>query len=122
MSRGDIFHDGLLGYWIIHEKPKDKKLFCVPLEKLFKKKEKDSGCCNFFHELEGWNFKGVKVVCNLYKEPGKAKKLIGKDNYIEEAFMKMYNNYYYMEAPQICEICNLPTDGEKCYYKRCPVQ
>ena len=20
-----------------------------------------------------------------------------------------------------CKVCNLPTDGEKCYYKRCPV-
>jgi hypothetical protein len=89
MIRGDIFHDGLLCYWIIHEKPKGKKLFVAPLENMFDKPTK--GGCSFFHDLAGWDFSKVKVVCNLYKNPIKAKKLIGKGNYLEDTLINAFN-------------------------------
>ncbi len=73
MKRGDIFHDGLLGLWVIHEKPKGKKLFVVPLDKLYEKTKK--GKCSFFHSLSNWDFTKAKFICNLYDYPEKAKKL-----------------------------------------------
>jgi hypothetical protein len=90
MKRGDIFHDGLLGYWIIHEKPKGKKLFCVPLDIILS--ENQTSSCNCFHELGGWDLGKCEVVCNLYEDPKKAKSLLGKGNLIKDGLMAMYNS------------------------------
>lgn len=45
------------------------------------------------------------------------------DEYVHwlEAKLRQYNVIESLSQDNFCKVCNLPTDGEKCYSKRCPV-
>ena len=74
------------------------------IDKLIKKLEllADSYESNYALEINGYN-QGVSDVIDVIKNSSLTEvvKSLPQDNF--------------------CEICNLPTDGEKCYSKRCPI-
>ena len=44
----------------------------------------------------------------------------GDKRVLKQAF-DLYNVVKSLPQDNYCNVCNLPTDGEKCYSKRCPV-
>ena len=64
-NRGDIFHDGLLGLWIIDTKPGGNKLYVMPVEELGNLPA-ENGECSFYHELKDWSLDNVKCLGNFY--------------------------------------------------------
>ena len=73
-------------------------------DKLIKQLELLSDSCesNYALEVNGYT-QGVKDSIDVIKNSSLTEvvKSLPQDNF--------------------CEICNLPTDGEKCYSKRCPI-
>lgn len=96
MERGDIFHDGLLGYWILHEKPNGKKLFLYPFDMFMGKDEKINNeftkGCDCWHDPKTWNLDTFTVICNLYKDEHKAKSLLNDGNTLKDKFLSVYDS------------------------------
>jgi len=73
-------------------------------DKLIKQLELLSDSCesNYALEINGYS-QGVNDAIDVIKNSSLTEvvKSLPQDNF--------------------CEICNLPTDGEKCYSKRCPI-
>ena len=64
-----------------------------------------------------------RVLLGYAKTPPKVDvRVITEDNYqeLKQAF-DLYNVVKSLPQDNYCNVCNLPTDGEKCYSKRCPV-
>lgn len=38
-----------------------------------------------------------------------------------ELILRLFGVMESLPQDNFCKVCNLPTDGEKCYSKRCPV-
>jgi len=89
LKRGDIFHDGLLGYWVIHEKPNENKLFILPYDKLNKEPD-EFGCNDYWHELKNWKVDQSNIICNHYDHPDQARALLNDGNSLGERMKDMF--------------------------------
>ena len=91
LKKGDIFHDGLFGWWIFDTKtPKGRKLFIYPLSDVGKDPNRKG--CTAYHNPENWNLENLKPFCNYYENPEVAKFLKGKHEHFKEAFLEFEKN------------------------------
>lgn len=42
-------------------------------------------------------------------------------NEAAEQILRLFDVSTSLPQDNFCKVCNLPTDGEKCYSKRCPI-
>jgi len=87
-KKGDIFHDGVLGYWIFESDDNSEELKLIGLE-YFTGDEKSK--CDMWHDTDSWNLEGIEIICNYYDNPEQSAGLIGDGTSLQEKFIKAFN-------------------------------
>lgn len=70
-------------------------------------------------EIEEFGFPKSLII----REKSLVSELIDTNDLVKELNeqLRQYNVIESLSQDNFCKVCNLPTDGEKCYSKRCSV-
>lgn len=83
---------------------------------------------SFFTWVRSMVSKGHTVIVSEYLAPNDFvpiwehnTKMSMAQNNTKVVVEKLFVHKSQLSRGNICEVCNAPTDGQKCYYKRCPI-
>lgn len=73
-KKGDIFHDGLLGYWMFHPKKGKGRLMLIMLRDFIGGSK--NPCNGKWRNPDGWDFSNISIICNYYDNAKQAASLL----------------------------------------------